>query len=262
MHARGRGEKGRREGGFPTVTEELEKDGENRTNFKRLSVIDQFIGLELVEAPRRSPVPPIINSHSIPIDRVKCGSTKNILCFICHNILYDPISCKTCENSFCTECIEQWLDNQRPQRRCPHQCNPFKKKNCPPDIINQLSILIIDCCYKPNGCNENISYDSLKEHESECDYKMQQCRGCSQFVCKKDIIEHEESCGFLQFFQCRLCGIRHQNKQTNHEIVDCLLNRQLHLEEKMARLDRDNRLLKERYDFIIGVLQKQSTDKP
>ncbi|CAF1275781.1 unnamed protein product [Didymodactylos carnosus] len=103
------------------------------------------------------------------------------LCTICHNILWKPVSCSSCENSFCSSCIQTWLTKQQnPVKLCPFKCE-YKQKRVPPILNTFLSKLIFSCAFAQNGCQEQLNYDSIENHEQQCVYEQQQCPLCQQF---------------------------------------------------------------------------------
>ncbi|CAF0888526.1 unnamed protein product [Rotaria sordida] len=57
-------------------------------------------------------------------DRVRGPSSVNVdllECPICHDLLWIPVACQTCETSFCSTCIDRWLaDNPE---KCPNRCD-------------------------------------------------------------------------------------------------------------------------------------------
>ncbi|CAF1296636.1 unnamed protein product [Didymodactylos carnosus] len=136
---------------------------------------------------------------------------------------------------------------------CPFQCQPFKQRRCPPVIADMLSKLKIECFYKQNGCPEELNYEALEQHELDCQYQLKQCRGCNQVLLRKEIEEHENICDFIQI-QCQLCGVTHQ-RQTPHQQIDCLLNRQIHLEDRVKQLEKENKSLKDENAFIMKIFQ-------
>lgn len=90
-------------------------------------------------------------------DRI-CGQTgtsvDHLECCICHKILWQPVACQTCETSFCTTCVRQWL--RKNPDRCPNQCEPYIERKCPPLTAKLLSQLQITCSYQANGCQQVI----------------------------------------------------------------------------------------------------------
>ena len=76
----------------------------------------------------------------------------NVQCSICHETLWKPVACQTCETPFCFRCITPWID-QNPGK-CPVGCGKYIQRSCPRFIIENLSRLQIHCIHQPNGCTE------------------------------------------------------------------------------------------------------------
>jgi len=110
-----------------------------------------------------------------------------LLCCICHNVLWKPVACTTCENAFCAGCIRTWVNKQTSSKQvaCPFNCI-FQEKRAPPILNSILSKLQIYCAYAPNGCDEVVSYDALEKHEQTCPYERTPCKICETPVSYRD----------------------------------------------------------------------------
>ena len=110
-----------------------------------------------------------------------------LLCTICQNILWKPVACFTCQNTFCANCIQTWISKQIscPTVTCPFHCR-FQEKRAPPILNSFLSRLQISCAYAPNGCREIIPYDALEKHEETCQYERIPCEICQTPVSNRD----------------------------------------------------------------------------
>jgi hypothetical protein len=86
----------------------------------------------------------IRGSSSINVDHLECS--------ICHDLLWKPIACQTCETSFCSPCIHRWLENN--PTACPNQCETYTERKCPPFIVKLLAELQITCFYQSKGCQQ------------------------------------------------------------------------------------------------------------
>jgi hypothetical protein len=95
--------------------------------------------------------------NGLSSDRVKNTSGINLNhleCLICHDVLWKPVACQTCEAPFCSFCINRWLANN--PNKCPNGCEPYKERKCPPLIATILAELQIDCFYKSTGCQQVV----------------------------------------------------------------------------------------------------------
>jgi hypothetical protein len=96
------------------------------------------------------------------VNKDKLNSVGEILnCVICSNILFQPMTCINCENSFCKECIIKW---ENKNKNCP-LCKKELKTKESRIIKNLLSDLIIKC----EKCNKDIKYDDFKNHQILCE---------------------------------------------------------------------------------------------
>jgi hypothetical protein len=94
----------------------------------------------------------------IPSNRVKdaCGVNVNLLeCPVCHDVLWQPVACQSCETPFCSACINGWLINN--PNNCPNRCESYIERKCPPFIAKLLAQLQITCFYQSKGCREVIT---------------------------------------------------------------------------------------------------------
>lgn len=72
-------------------------------------------------------------------------------CNICHDLVWRPVACNTCEIIVCSDCIKTWLTINS---SCPNKCESFKECKCSPLILTQIARLKIACINEPNGCSE------------------------------------------------------------------------------------------------------------
>jgi hypothetical protein len=127
-----------------------------------------------------------LDSSRICVDNRAQALGPELLCSICQNVLWKPLACATCENSFCGGCIRTWINKQtHKQVTCPFNC-VFQEKRAPPILNTFLSKLKIYCAYAPNGCEEVLSYDALERHEQTCQCENTPCRICQKSVSRRD----------------------------------------------------------------------------
>ena len=87
---------------------------------------------------------------------------EEILCSICSRIKTNPMMCNKCQNSFCSNCIEEWKEKSKV---CPFKCNNPEYVFC--RIINNLLTKLNFKC--KNKCEEIIPYEKLNNHyEFDC----------------------------------------------------------------------------------------------
>lgn len=74
-----------------------------------------------------------------------------------------------CEHSFCKNCINEWLDQQR---SCPvdrQSVTSSELKPVPRILKNFLSRLLITCDFADLGCTVVVKLELLETHEKECE---------------------------------------------------------------------------------------------
>jgi hypothetical protein len=178
-----------------------------------------------------------------------------VYCPICSHILWKPVTCNSCENSFCFQCIQIWLFEQQEQSfsfpRCPFNCSPYKERKCPPLLISILSKLTIECRNKSYGCQKILLYEQLEKHEEDfCQYKIVQCPGCKQNMFREmfEKNEHLLKCLYMEF-QCIKCQSIFQRKD-KHDQFDCI--------EKQIYLLRENILIfQQKFSEILDIQRKK-----
>ncbi|CAM4953960.1 unnamed protein product [Rotaria socialis] len=172
----------------------------------------------------------------VSTDRIRGSPGLNLdhlECCICHEILWKPVACQSCETPFCSACIRQWL-NEYPAQ-CPNRCQAYNERKCPPFVAKVLSQLKVACVYDSNGCEEIISYEALDKHEVECGFQLHRCSGCQSEILKKDLNNHEINCEAIEIVcpDCRIVYKRGDATKIHTETV-CLKEqlRQLRNESK------------------------------
>ncbi|CAF4112495.1 unnamed protein product, partial [Adineta steineri] len=190
----------------------------------------------------------------IDVDRIvnsKESSIDLITCLICHDILWKPVTCEICENSFCNDCITLWLEKH--PSICPNNCD-YKQRQRPPLLLVQLlSKLQIICKNHYTGCKDVLSYESLEQHEHECDFQMEQCTGCSKSMLKKERNIHEKTCDQIEL-QCHVCQLKYR-RINGHNEVECLQNCLVQQQIKIQVLEENDRKQK----IVLEKLQMKLT---
>lgn len=117
-----------------------------------------------------------------------------VFCTICKELMDDPMECSICNAGFCKECISQ-------NKKCPNNCvdNTIRKAHIL--VRNLLNSVQVKCENIENGCDKVLAFEYLKKHCSECEFKVITCKysinGCPIKCLAKDIINHENECGYI-----------------------------------------------------------------
>ncbi len=110
-------------------------------------------------------------------------------CKICYKLLNNPFDCARCGNSFCLECIQKQIENNKP---CPYTCEDFVIKNSSFGIISILTTLKFNCENSNSGCNEILNYNELKVHDMFCKFANVNCPNinCDKIIKRKTLEYH------------------------------------------------------------------------
>ncbi|CAF0839973.1 unnamed protein product [Adineta steineri] len=150
------------------------------------------------------------------IDRERIIINKNssllndCFCSICWCLLWKPCSCSSCQNLFCNECIQTWLNIS--SSTCPLCRLSYNEKSPPLSIHSILAQISIRCRNSSLGCTEILLYDLLEQHECiDCHFRTKKCRLCEQIILIKDIDQHKNICKPIAI-QCNVCQYSIQNE--------------------------------------------------
>ena len=101
-----------------------------------------------------------INDNTIIKDDIYNMFKDSFTCFLCKNILIDPIICMKCQIDFCNKCIENWIKNEN---KCPKGCvEPnYQKSLLKNELLSKLK-------FKCTKCGAHILYQEVKKHHDEC----------------------------------------------------------------------------------------------
>ena len=102
-----------------------------------------------------------INEKNVIKDEFYTSFDSSLTCSICSEIFIEPIICKNCQNVYCRECIESWLQKST---TCPNRCQntSFDKSLSTIEMLSNLKFI----CDK---CDSVINYDDMKNHSvSNC----------------------------------------------------------------------------------------------
>lgn len=84
---------------------------------------------------------------------------ESITCQICSNLIIEPTMCLQCQNTFCKNCIKDWMEKNK---SCPNNCeNPEYK-----DVVekkNNITKFKFKCI---KGCGEEIPFNDINSHYS------------------------------------------------------------------------------------------------
>ena len=100
-------------------------------------------------------------------------------CGICCEIFVNPVSTQCCRQTYCFECINQWL---KEHNTCPNDRQPLDRNGLSQPsnaLINLFNNLKTKCNYHLNGCKDFIKINELANHLFICDFRpIQMCKTC------------------------------------------------------------------------------------
>ena len=88
------------------------------------------------------------------------NSTELLTCSICLGLLNDPVMCESCQNSFCRNCIDSWLERNN---TCPMKCKKISFIEVNRTLKTLLEMVLIQC-----ACGTKVSLLKYPDHKVEC----------------------------------------------------------------------------------------------
>ncbi len=113
---------------------------------------------------------------------------EELTCGICLEIFNKPMVVQCCRQTYCNNCITEWL---RDNNSCPNDRQNLTEEKLmePPRFVqNLISKLRIYCKNRNSGCDSIITLENLDDHESSCQFSPD--NSCD--ICKLDVIPGEE----------------------------------------------------------------------
>ena len=133
--------------------------------------------------------------------------TKFIQCKICLNLLNDPYDCLCCNQTFCKECIINYIKSnnkcpfseffsnpQNPKENNDNNINELMKKIKPSssNFTKVIQSLKFYCENQEKGCNDELDIEEISDHEKMCKFSNRNSKHFNN-VLKKDKAENNEN---------------------------------------------------------------------
>lgn len=156
--------------------------------------------------------------HGIAISRVinseYLDSLRDIYkCNICFKIMINPTDCEKCGHSYCFDCINDF--------RCPFSC---ENSNIRPSSVG-IKLILNNLNFRcdNDGCEENILYSNLINHDFHCEYKLIKCPNlnCGINLAKKNLQNHIENECKYTIERCRYCGYEFPRGEVKNHVESC-----------------------------------------
>ena len=100
-------------------------------------------------------------------------------CLICMEVLNDPVCSACCRQSYCRDCITEWLTTSN---TCPNDRKQLSISQLivvPRVVTNILNRFSIKCEYNSIGCLVTPKLEELSTHLADCEYNPNRlCADC------------------------------------------------------------------------------------
>lgn len=141
-------------------------------------------------------------------------SVNDMKCKHCGNILVNPVYCTKCYENHCSGCAKE-LNNIC---SCGSD-NTFE--DCHPLLKKLLGDIIISCINKDNGCDKNVEYKNIYDHEKLCEYRKILCpNNCGIEIRYIDSNSHGDSCK-NKMVTCEFCNSDYKKEFELEHLKTC-----------------------------------------
>ena len=103
---------------------------------------------------------------------------QEFVCGICQDVLNNPMATKCCRQSFCKDCIDEWLLRHN---TCPTDRKPMNSSDLvdvPRLVLNLIDGMQIKCQYSRCSIVETIG--KIDEHQKNCEFGYCKVCGCDE----------------------------------------------------------------------------------
>ncbi|CAG2101571.1 unnamed protein product [Medioppia subpectinata] len=178
-------------------------------------------------------------------------------CSICQEIFNTPVTTTCCRQTFCEDCITQWLQTNT---TCPYDRKPLTTSQLyQPSraMANTLGRFRIRCDYWTNGCREVIKLDDLPQHTANCRYKSATCAKCDGTI----IPGHD----CIEVLRAKIETLRVVNKLLTKDHDHSTQSEPQLLDECRRHLSApvvlDNTMSADMTDKTLAILRQQLTEQ-
>ena len=133
----------------------------------------------------------------------------DVKCMICLMVIETPRKMSNCRHHYCEDCIDEWLTDAD---TCP-QCMVTGESHPPAlEMIYKIRSLPAKCAYYALGCELQIPFEQLDNHQRCCEYRIVSCpQRCGCSMPERDVATHLLTCALsgdplvasLMCFECR-----------------------------------------------------------
>lgn len=150
----------------------------------------------------------------ISLDSAKQTLGTEFVCNICHNVVWEPVECKSCSVLNCSKCIKDQLNYSK---KCPSCRSVYKMGNINRLLKNQLEKMTFNC----TKCEKFYQYGHADKHLREDHGLAKKCvNDCSMSVCNKETMRNHlaDHCP-KTLFDCLNCQSKVKRCEAMHH--DC-----------------------------------------
>ncbi|KAF8638072.1 hypothetical protein AX16_010704 [Volvariella volvacea WC 439] len=130
----------------------------------------------------------------------------NLVCCICRNPFLEPTTIRSCNHTFCRDCILQSLEHSK---HCPVDRSPITEGDlvlADPIIRSLVDELVVECVHSAAGCDHTCQRQHLATHLSDsCPYSYVSCpeNECDGRFLRKEAGRHKHRSENCSVEQCR-----------------------------------------------------------
>lgn len=130
-------------------------------------------------------------------------------CFVCQEIMRDPVLTRCCRQNYCHSCYQQWKRSDI-RNRCPlcRQVNHTVQWDT--SFQQEISTFKVNCPNRSVGCQWSTQLQqrsTIKHHlKNGCQYTKVECTlKCGETVYRGQLKQHMDNCP-QRPFECKYCG--------------------------------------------------------
>lgn len=102
-----------------------------------------------------------------------------LICAICYAVLKNPLMTDCCQQTFCDDCITEWIGEQNSCPNCRKVVMSSQLRPIPRLLKNMIDELIIKCEFQRNGCSSRVTIGQLAHHMECCPHNPKAlCKTC------------------------------------------------------------------------------------
>ena len=140
-------------------------------------------------------------------------------CKICQYLVFDPKICTVCNNPFCNECIQKFMEGQN-KYKCINKCQNANIRELNRMEKNYIDNINLRCSHKE--CTKFIKYNDYKNHLEKYKFRIYHCdnKPCNKEGVLSFIKEHSKICRY-RMVPCNLCNMTYRYNNLDNHLKEC-----------------------------------------